>query len=58
MAHHSHCPFQLEVHSCFYDCIVTVDAGLRNLLLEPPPYAAFEAWIHGAFLNPEIYNAV
>ncbi|KAI0683562.1 hypothetical protein C8Q76DRAFT_804192 [Earliella scabrosa] len=55
---HAPLPRALEVHSCFYDCVVTVDAGLRNLLLEPPPYAAFEAWIHGAFLSPELYNAV
>ena len=41
----------VSVHTCFWTCDVTFDEGMRNLLLEPPPYPAFQAWFHGAVLD-------
>ena len=47
---------QINVHACYYHCTVTVDLGLRNLLREVPPGLAFEAWLHGAVLDPSDFN--
>ncbi|TFK81813.1 hypothetical protein K466DRAFT_604199 [Polyporus arcularius HHB13444] len=51
-------PHPIEVHSCFYDCTVHMDDGLRNLLRENHPGLSFEAWLHGALMNPQDYNQV
>ena len=53
----SFCP-QIEVHSCFYDCTVTIDEGVRTLLCEADPGLLFEVWLHGFVINPTDYNLV
>ena len=49
-------PSQINVRSCYGHCTVKVDMGLRNLLREDPPGLAFEAWLHGAVLDPADFN--
>ncbi|KAI0706371.1 hypothetical protein C8Q76DRAFT_748384 [Earliella scabrosa] len=64
-------PAPIDVHACFYEATVLIDNGVRNLLSQPqdpqdataaalgqPAQAStFEAWIHGAVLQPEDYNS-
>ncbi|KAI0664123.1 hypothetical protein C8Q70DRAFT_930172 [Cubamyces menziesii] len=54
-------PGPLEVHACFYEATVQVDNGLRNLLREErhggEAATAFDAWIHGAILEPDVFTA-
>ncbi|KAH9890446.1 hypothetical protein C8Q73DRAFT_667335 [Cubamyces lactineus] len=53
-------PGPLEVHACFYEATVQVDNGLRNLLREERhaggAATAFDAWIHGAILEPDVFT--
>ncbi|KAI9062194.1 hypothetical protein FKP32DRAFT_1604397 [Trametes sanguinea] len=56
-------PAPLGVHACFYEATVTVNEGLRNLLhevrqSEGGSALAFDAWIHGALLNPDDFSTV
>ena len=51
--------YQIDVRACFYACTVTMDEGLRNLLSERQenePWLSFQAWFHGALLNPDDFN--
>ncbi|KAI0684305.1 hypothetical protein C8T65DRAFT_748773 [Cerioporus squamosus] len=49
-------PAPIDIHACFYECTVTIDDGLRNLLDEGRPWDQFQSWLHGALLNPDDYN--
>ncbi|KAI0684623.1 hypothetical protein C8T65DRAFT_681618 [Cerioporus squamosus] len=49
-------PGPLNIHSCFSHCSVRIEEGLRNLLREPHPYPTFQAWFHGAMMDPNSFN--
>ncbi len=54
----SHAASQIDVHACFYDCTVTIDEGVRNLLSQGYPWLSFQAWFHGGLLNADDFNQV
>ncbi|TFK84475.1 hypothetical protein K466DRAFT_601968 [Polyporus arcularius HHB13444] len=51
-------PTPIEFISCFYQCTLTINDGVRNLLQAGPPYSVFEAWFHGAVLEPSEYQDI
>ncbi|RDX44741.1 hypothetical protein OH76DRAFT_1421217 [Lentinus brumalis] len=46
-------PAAIDVRACFYDCTITVDEGLRNLLTAGYPWEVFQSWFHAALLDSD-----
>ncbi|RDX52123.1 hypothetical protein OH76DRAFT_1416737 [Lentinus brumalis] len=49
---------KIQVQACYLDCLITMDDGLRNVLRveEDEPWLSFQAWFHGALLEPDDFN--